>query len=171
MKININLLWFFFISVCRWSTQSKSNFVFFSLSTDLHYFVIRFKKDFSIVLPYSLIVIYLVKVTMVTNCNRNLFYLDWKIMITVKWKKRDKKKIICIKHSPDWLPPAIWRISFVNPFEPNWHDRSCKVRGSPRSIKRSKKNSNVKFRAVSYSMVSMMQRISRVLFFFCNRRN
>lgn len=57
---------------------------------------------------------------------------------------------------PDWLPPAIWRISFVNPFEPNWQDRSCSVRGSPRSISRSKKNNNVKLRAVSYSMVSIL---------------
>lgn len=66
---------------------------------------------------------------------------------------------LCSMYLPDWLPPAIWRISFVNPFEPNWHDKSCSVRGSPRSIKRSRKNSNVKLRAVSYSMVSMFDNL------------
>lgn len=84
---------------------------------------------------------------------------------TPKTTTKNKKKWNRKKHSPDWLPPAIWRISFVNPFEPNWHDRSCKVRGSPRSINRSRKKSNVKLRAVSYSMVSMMPSSESQLWF------
>lgn len=63
-----------------------------------------------------------------------------------------------IHHSPDWLPPAICRISLVNPLEPNWQDKSCNVLGSPLSSNRSKKNNKVMFLANSYSMVSIPQR-------------
>lgn len=56
---------------------------------------------------------------------------------------------------PDSLPPAICLISLVNPGAPNWHDKSCSVRGSFLSISRSKKNSSVKLRACSYSIDSI----------------
>lgn len=65
------------------------------------------------------------------------------------------RKIVSRYYSPDWLPPAICLISLVNPFAPNWHDKSCNVLGSPLSNSRSKKNNKVMFRANSYSIVSM----------------
>lgn len=62
-------------------------------------------------------------------------------------------------NSPDSLPPAICRISFVKPGAPNWHDKSWSVRGSFLSISRSKKNSSVKLRTCSYSIDSMLMLI------------
>lgn len=79
---------------------------------------------------------------------------------------RQPAPCIVMHNSPDWLPPAICRISFVNPRAPNWHDRSCKVRGSPLSIRRSKKNSSVMLRANSYSIDSISAPNFTANFFF-----
>lgn len=78
------------------------------------------------------------------------------------WKSEIMLNSEWIGSLPDWLPPAIWRISFVNSLFPNWQDRSCTVRGSPLSRSRSRKNSNVMLRAISYSMDSIFPAVVKL---------
>lgn len=81
----------------------------------------------------------------------------WKVLILTYSPSMENSEGYCARNflSPLWDPPAICLISLVNPLDPNWQLKSCRVRGSPLSSSRSKKNNRVILRANSYCIASM----------------